>query len=98
MLGVFLDSLIHLDYLPKDVWDLEVEEHSAFLNLHFDHFPIENIIMSHPSHSVSAAADNPETNVSGEQCILVVPEAEDVDKVPLQEAVSFLEIAVQVMV
>ena len=71
-----------MDYLPKGGWDQEGEEYTA-LYLQFDHFFIENQLVSDLSHSVAAAVDDPEANISGEQCILVVPQAADLDEVPL---------------
>ena len=89
MLGALLDSSICLDYLPKCFWDPEGEDYSA-LYLHSDLFHIENWLMFDPSYSVTAVSDDPEMKVSGEQFVLLVPEAEDLDEVPLQEAVSLL--------
>ena len=65
--------------------------------LHFDHFHTDNLLASDPSHSVAAADDDPETKDSGEQGVMVTPKAEDLAEVPIQEAVSLLEIAAQVM-
>ena len=59
---------------------------------------ISKMLTSDHSDSVAAAADDPEVKNSGEQCILVVPEAEDLDEVPLHEAVSLLELAAKLMV
>ena len=66
--------------------------------MHFDYFHIENLLTSELSHSVAAAADDPETKDSGEQGILVVQEAEDIDEVPLHDAVSLLELAAKLIV
>ena len=84
MLGALLD--LFLDCLPKGLWDPEGKEYTA-LYLHFDHFH-ENQLMT----------DDPEAKDSGEQCFLVVPEAEDLDEIPLQEAVSLLGLAAKVVV
>ena len=48
----------------------------------FDHFH-ENRLTSDFSHFVAAAADDPEMEDSGENCFLVVSEAEDLDGIQL---------------